>query len=92
MQNKKNNVYNKITFIHQHTNDYFTGTIHSLTYEEIQKHKEYIKIHGIQQFCINYNNVKDNNYDTLKWGDEVANTSITRGSLKNTIFINIMLP
>lgn len=49
----------------------FVGEIHSLSFEEIQKWKEHVKRHGIIQFCNWYNKVKDINYDTLKWGDEV---------------------
>ncbi|XP_002168552.2 glutamate--cysteine ligase catalytic subunit isoform X1 [Hydra vulgaris] len=48
-----------------------SGNIRSLTYEEIQIWKEHIKTHGLIQFINWYNKVKDINYDTLKWGDEI---------------------
>ena len=42
-----------------------------LTWEETQKHIQYIREHGIEQFIHLYNNVKDRRNDCLKWGDEV---------------------
>ena len=48
------------------------GELTPLTFEEIQKYKEFLKTHGIQQFCRHYNKIKDKNYETLKWGDEVS--------------------
>ena len=43
----------------------------NLPFSEIKKHADYIKEHGIIQFINTYNRLKDRNYDTLKWGDEV---------------------
>eukprot|EP00111_Clytia_hemisphaerica_P019576 TCONS_00057767-protein len=47
------------------------GELAPLTFEEIQQYKEFLKTHGIQQFCRHYNKIKDKNYETLKWGDEI---------------------
>lgn len=42
-----------------------------LSWEETKKNAEKIKKHGIIQFINLYNNLKDRQRDTLKWGDEV---------------------
>ena len=34
----------------------------------------YVKQHGIQQFIIIYNKVKDRENDVLKWGEEVCDS------------------
>lgn len=47
----------------------FLGT--PLTWEEGQKHVEYIREHGITQFLHIWNRLKDREGDTLLWGDEI---------------------
>lgn len=48
----------------------FLGT--PLTWEEGQKHVEYIREHGITQFLHIWDRLKDREGDTLLWGDEVS--------------------
>lgn len=47
-----------------------------LSWEETKKNAEKIKKHGIIQFINLYNNLKDRQRDTLKWGDEIEYTLV----------------
>jgi glutamate--cysteine ligase catalytic subunit len=42
-----------------------------LTWFEALPYVPYVREHGIKQFLIIYNKVKDRSNDALKWGDEV---------------------
>ncbi|XP_066931865.1 glutamate--cysteine ligase catalytic subunit-like [Clytia hemisphaerica] len=64
------------------------GELTPLTFEEIQQYKEFLKTHGIQQFCRHYNKIKDKNYETLKWGDEIEMMMIRLDDEKKTAPLN----
>ena len=42
-----------------------------LAWEEIKPYTDHVRKHGILQFIIQYNKLKNRTNDCLKWGDEV---------------------
>jgi len=42
-----------------------------LTWDEVKKHADHVRFHGITQFLHTWDRLKDRHGDELLWGDEV---------------------
>jgi hypothetical protein len=42
-----------------------------LTWDEVEKHADHVRFHGITQFLHTWDRLKDRHGDELLWGDEV---------------------
>jgi glutamate--cysteine ligase catalytic subunit len=60
-----------------------------LTWFEALPYVPYVREHGIKQFLIIYNKVKDRSNDALKWGDEIEYQIVKKDSKQRQITLSL---
>ena len=63
-----------------------------LSWEQSRKYHDYIKNHGIQQFLMIYNSMKDRENDIFLWGDEAQHLLVVVDPESNTARLLLRAP